>query len=96
MLCAQASGIPAFFTAFCVNPFASNAMELISSIRFAMRRKKKNISLTNSQASTLLCYTMSRFPALQDMSCNERVCLQLASAGKRVGFQVETLAGSRL
>ena len=46
----QASGIPAFYVAFCVTPFASNASELVSSIIFASRKQKKNISLTFSQA----------------------------------------------
>ena len=69
-MCAQATGIPAFFTAFCVNPFASNAMELISSIRFAMRRKKKNISLTNSQAGSLLCWAV-----LQSAAMHMRICI---------------------
>ncbi|KAK9789557.1 hypothetical protein WJX73_004608 [Symbiochloris irregularis] len=45
----KASKIPAFFVAFCVTPFASNASELVSSLKFALRRRKKNISLTYSQ-----------------------------------------------
>ncbi len=48
-LCMQASGIPAFYVAFCVTPFASNASELVSSLIFASRKQKKNISLTFSQ-----------------------------------------------
>lgn len=50
----QASGIPAFYVAFCVTPFASNASELVSSLIFASRKQKKNISLTFSQASPWL------------------------------------------
>ena len=46
----QASGIPAFYVAFCVTPFASNASELVSSLLFARRKRRKNISLTFSQA----------------------------------------------
>ena len=46
----QASGIPAFYVAFCVTPFASNASELVSSFMFARRKQRKNISLTFSQA----------------------------------------------
>ena len=46
----QASGIPAFYVAFCVTPFASNASELVSSLMFARRKRRKNISLTFSQA----------------------------------------------
>lgn len=48
-MCMQASGIPAFYVAFCVTPFASNASELVSSLIFASRKQKKNISLTFSQ-----------------------------------------------
>lgn len=44
-----ASHIPPFFVAFVVTPFASNASELVSSIIFAQRRRKRNISLTFSQ-----------------------------------------------
>lgn len=44
-----ASQIPPFFVAFVVTPFASNASELVSSIIFAKRRRKRNISLTFSQ-----------------------------------------------
>lgn len=44
-----ASRIPPFFVAFVVTPFASNASELVSSIIFAKRRRKRNISLTFSQ-----------------------------------------------
>ncbi|CAK9861780.1 unnamed protein product [Sphagnum jensenii] len=45
----RASGIPPFFVAFVVTPFASNASELLSSIIFARKRRKRNISLTFSQ-----------------------------------------------
>ncbi|KAK9825642.1 hypothetical protein WJX81_003822 [Elliptochloris bilobata] len=45
----KASGIPAFYVAFCVTPFASNASELVSSFMFARRKRRKNISLTFSQ-----------------------------------------------
>ena len=44
-----ASRIPPFFVAFVVTPFASNASELVSSIIFAKKRRKRNISLTFSQ-----------------------------------------------
>ena len=50
----QASGIPAFYVAFCVTPFASNASELVSSLMFARRKRRKNISLTFSQARCLV------------------------------------------
>lgn len=50
MLCdGQASGIPSFYVAFCALPFASNASELVSSLLFASRKQRKNISLTFSQ-----------------------------------------------
>lgn len=45
----QASGIPPFYVAFCVTPFASNASELVTSLTFASRKHIKNISLTFSQ-----------------------------------------------
>ncbi|CAL5223152.1 g5620 [Coccomyxa viridis] len=45
----KASKIPAFYVAFVVTPYASNASELVSSLIFAMRKHKKNISLTFSQ-----------------------------------------------
>ena len=47
----QASHIPAFYVAFVVTPYASNASELVSSLIFASRKHKKNISLTFSQVS---------------------------------------------
>ena len=49
----QASHIPAFYVAFVVTPYASNASELVSSLIFASRKHKKNISLTFSQVSLL-------------------------------------------
>lgn len=51
---ATASKIPKFFVAFVVTPLASNASELVSSLRFAMRKKKKNISLTFSQVTAVV------------------------------------------
>ncbi|CAI5463408.1 unnamed protein product [Closterium sp. Yama58-4] len=45
----KASHIPAFFVAFVVTPLASNASELISCLIFAMKRRKRTISLTYSQ-----------------------------------------------
>ncbi|KAK9799325.1 hypothetical protein WJX73_002090 [Symbiochloris irregularis] len=44
-----ASGIPAFFVAFAVTPFAISAGELVSSLQFAKRKRSKNLSLTFSQ-----------------------------------------------
>jgi len=45
----KASRIPAFFVAFVITPFASNASELVSSINFAKGKRIKNISLTYCQ-----------------------------------------------
>ena len=43
-------GLPSpFFASFVLTPFASNASELVSSIYFAAKKRKKNISLTYSQ-----------------------------------------------
>lgn len=44
-----ATSIPSFFISFVVLPLASNSSEAVSSIVFASRKKKKNISLTFSQ-----------------------------------------------
>ncbi|GAQ88258.1 Calcium-binding EF-hand family protein [Klebsormidium nitens] len=44
-----ASNIPPFFVAFVVTPFASTASELVSSLTFAKKKRKRNISLTYSQ-----------------------------------------------
>ncbi len=44
----KASGIPPFFVAFVLTPLGSSAGELISSLRFASKRRQKNISLTFS------------------------------------------------
>jgi Ca2+/Na+ antiporter len=38
-----------FFASFVITPFASNASELVSSLYFASKKRKKNISLTYSQ-----------------------------------------------
>ncbi|CAI5537504.1 unnamed protein product [Closterium sp. Naga37s-1] len=45
----KASHIPPFFVAFVVTPLASNASELISCLIFALKRRKRTISLTYSQ-----------------------------------------------
>jgi len=41
--------ISAFYVSFVVTPFCSNASELVSSLIFAAKRKKENITLTYSQ-----------------------------------------------
>lgn len=46
----KAMGLPSpFFASFVLTPFASNASELVSSLHFAAKKRKKNISLTYSQ-----------------------------------------------
>ncbi len=45
----KASGISPFFIAFIATPLATNSSEAISSILFARRKHKKNISMTFSQ-----------------------------------------------
>ena len=45
----RTSGIPPFFVAFVVTPIASTASELVSSLLFAMKRRRRTISLTYSQ-----------------------------------------------
>ena len=46
----KAMGLPSpFFASFVLTPFASNASELVSSLYFASKKRKKNISLTYSQ-----------------------------------------------
>mmetsp|Transcript_21100 Transcript_21100/g.46287 ORF Transcript_21100/g.46287 Transcript_21100/m.46287 type:complete len:325 (+) Transcript_21100:112-1086(+) len=46
---AKATSLPPFFVSFIITPFASNASELVSSLTFAAKKKKRNISLTYSQ-----------------------------------------------
>jgi hypothetical protein len=48
-VCRQATNIPPFFVGFVLTPLASNASELVSSLKFAARKRRKNISLTISQ-----------------------------------------------
>ncbi|KAL3702063.1 hypothetical protein R1sor_020085 [Riccia sorocarpa] len=43
------SGISPFFISFVATPMATNSSEAISSILFALKKKKKNISMTYSQ-----------------------------------------------
>jgi len=46
---AEAAHIDPFVVAFVAAPFASNASEVISSFRFALKKRKRNISLTYAQ-----------------------------------------------
>jgi len=45
----SASNLPSFYVSFIVTPFASNASEVISSLMFAAKKKKANLSITYSQ-----------------------------------------------
>lgn len=45
----RASGISPFFISFIATPLATNSSEAISSLIFARRKRKKNISMTYSQ-----------------------------------------------
>ncbi|WIA37902.1 hypothetical protein OEZ86_001279 [Tetradesmus obliquus] len=45
----RASGIAPFIVGFVLTPLASNSSELVSSLTFAARKKRKNMSLTLSQ-----------------------------------------------
>lgn len=45
----SATNIPSFFISFVLLPLASNSSEAVSSILFAARKKKRNMSLTYSQ-----------------------------------------------
>lgn len=47
--CNRASGIAPFIVGFVLTPLASNSSELVSSLTFAARKKRKNMSLTLSQ-----------------------------------------------
>lgn len=42
----KATGVAPFFVGFVLTPLASNASELVSSLKFAARKKQNNISLT--------------------------------------------------
>lgn len=45
----RGSGIPGFFIAFVAAPLASNASELVSSLKFAKGQRSRNISITFNQ-----------------------------------------------
>jgi Ca2+/H+ antiporter len=45
----RATGIPGFFIAFVAAPLASNASELVSSLKFALGKRSRNISVTFNQ-----------------------------------------------
>merc|ERR1712093_111176 len=45
----RTTGVPNFISGFVLCPYVSNASELISSLQFAARKKKKNMSVCVSQ-----------------------------------------------
>ena len=45
----RVTGIPGFFIAFVAAPLASNASELVSSLKFALGKRSRNISVTFNQ-----------------------------------------------
>ncbi|KAF8069707.1 NCL2 [Scenedesmus sp. PABB004] len=45
----RASGVPPFFVGFVLTPLASNSSELVSSLAFAARKRRRTLSLTLSQ-----------------------------------------------
>jgi Ca2+/Na+ antiporter len=45
----RATGIAPFVVGFVLTPLASNSSEFVSSLTFAARKKRKNMSLTLSQ-----------------------------------------------
>lgn len=47
----QASGVPPFFVAFLLTPLASNASELLSSLKFAASKRRRSASLTFAQVT---------------------------------------------
>ena len=53
----KASGISPFFISFIATPLATNSSEAISSIIFAKRKRKRNISMTYSQVHWVLSCT---------------------------------------
>lgn len=102
----RACGMPSpFFASFVLTPFASNASELVSSLYFAAKKKKKNISLTYSQiygAVTMnntmclgLFLVVMRAKGLEWTFTSETVCVVAATvAVGAVGASKKTLKTS--
>lgn len=65
----QASGIPAFFVGFVLTPLASNASELLSSLKFAGRKQQRNASLTFAQVAGRCTSASQRYAAWQRACC---------------------------
>lgn len=70
-----ASHIPPFFVAFVVTPFASNASELVSSIIFAKRLRKRNISLTFSQVYGAITMNNTLYPSAPYQTAHTNILL---------------------
>ena len=94
-----------FFASFVLTPFASNASELVSSLYFAAKKKKKNISLTYSQiygAVTMnntmclgLFLVVMRAKGLEWTFTSETICVLAATvAVGAVGASKKTLKTS--
>ena len=102
----RACGMPSpFFASFVLTPFASNASELVSSLYFAAKKKKKNISLTYSQiygAVTMnntmclgLFLVVMRAKGLEWTFTSETICVLAATvAVGAVGASKKTLKTS--
>ena len=102
----RACGMPSpFFASFVLTPFASNASELVSSLYFAAKKKKKNISLTYSQiygAVTMnntmclgLFLVVMRAKGLEWTFTSETICVVAATvAVGAVGASKKTLKTS--
>jgi Ca2+/Na+ antiporter len=80
----RASGIPPFFVAFVVTPFASNASELLSSIIFARKRHKRNISLTFSQIYGAITMNNTLYVLLPQVSSCLAVGVKLSNANQLI------------
>lgn len=80
----KASGIPPFFVAFVVTPFASNASELLSSIIFARKRHKRNISLTFSQIYGAITMNNTLYVLLPQVSSCLAVGVKLSNTNQLI------------
>lgn len=54
----QTSGVPPFFVAFLLTPLASNASELLSSLKFAASKRRRSASLTFAQVPPHPCCSL--------------------------------------
>lgn len=77
--CCRATGAPPFVIGFVLTPLASNSSELVSSLTFAARKKRKNMSLTLSQvcaACSISLRVSGQLPAAHMVLCAESGYLQ--------------------